>query len=115
MTPENITPADVQAVADRVIAMIGVTLTSFVCAADTTRRSDDWRRGFAVPNEDQLQRLLVCDAVLSEVTASDGVDMARAWFIGANCCDMTMSPAEAIRNDNFNEAHWSAESFLRNA
>lgn len=115
MTPENITPADVQSVADRVITMIGDTLASLACVAGTRTHLDDWRQGLALPDEDQLRRLLVCDEVLSMVATSDGVDMACAWFIGANCCDMTMSPAEAIRYDNFDEARQSANNFLRNA
>jgi hypothetical protein len=64
----------------------------------------------------ERQRLeLVYDLFNDVAKAQHSQDLARAWFIGANCGvagTKQVSPAEAIRHGQFEDARRSAQRML---
>lgn len=109
MKLENLTPADIQAAASQVLALTGPTLLAYACDEPNRSKSQQWAEGSLLPNEDQLERLMVLAAVLNQVRQSESDDIARAWLIGQSCGpDADTAPASAIRACNFEEAQDSA-------
>lgn len=107
------TQTDLQQTIDRLIEMIGPTLVAFLTDARTRTEVTRWGQDNTWPNDDQIERLVLADELLAEVSYSEGANIARAWFIGTSCgTDGNMSPAEAVRCDNFDDAKASAARFI---
>jgi hypothetical protein len=91
---------------------LGVTLTA---ALSGTRNRNDvqaWLNGIAAPSDEQARRLnFACDT-FKKVSNSQGADLTRSWFIGANVGDNDDSPITAIREDRFTEVEISATRMI---
>lgn len=91
---------------------LGVTLTA---ALSGTRNRNDihaWLHGQANPTDDQVERLnFACDT-FKDVSKSQGADMTRTWFLGANVGADEISPIEAIRDGRFEEVRISARRMI---
>lgn len=98
--------------AEYLVQTVGSTVASAACEARGRMDSVRWACGTAIPDVDELERLVVCNEVLGIVAESFGAGIARTWFIGSSCGDDgTMSPLMAIRVGNFDDARASARRF----
>lgn len=103
-----------QQLIDELVRLVGPTLTAFT--AHATNRAelvlDRWRQDATSLHPGKRERLELAYELLNDVAEADSEDVARAWFIGANCGPSLVSPAEAIRDGRFDEARLSAKRLI---
>lgn len=90
---------------------LGRTLTAALSGTSNRLDVDKWLmggQGYKRPSDDQLKRLHFAREVFEKVSAAEGDDVTRNWFIGANVGDNEDSPITAIREDRFEEVLISA-------
>lgn len=91
---------------------LGATLTAVLSG---TRSRDDvgaWFNAHKTPDVDQLKRLRFASEMFTKVSRTEGPDVARSWFIGANVGDDGDSPVTAIREGRFEEVRISATRMI---
>lgn len=109
MTPENLTLADVRSMIDKLTEIVGLTPLALACGLSRTDQVRRWADSIEQPDEEELERLLVVNEVVTDVAESESPAVARMWFIGTSCGpDRMTSPCEAIQAGNFDEARASA-------
>jgi len=91
---------------------IGPTLVALT--SGTTDRSvvTAWITGTKKLKLLERNRLETAHRLLNDIAEQDSNDMARVWFIGANCGPETGSPCEALRDDRLDDAMASANRWL---
>ena len=92
-----------------IIHDLGPTLTALAASCSSRTEPNRWVVYDIKPTKTQMERLIVIKEVMSLVAICEGIEVAKAWFIGANCDNMTTSPAEVIREGRFDEARASAK------
>lgn len=97
---------------DELHRTIGPTLIAFACASQDSRIAQSWISGDRRPTHEDERRIYFMVSILRTVASEEGQDVARAWFIGANCEDMTRSPVEMIRDGRLVEAEVSATQLI---
>jgi hypothetical protein len=90
------------------IDSIGPTLVLLASGCTARGMTSKWMSHQAAPTRDQMDRLVVLKEVFDKVSRHESPDVARAWLIGSNCHDMTLSPVEALREGSFDEVSASA-------
>jgi hypothetical protein len=91
---------------------LGPTVTA---ALSGTRNRGDvaaWFNAHKTPDVDQLKRLRFASEIFAEVSKTEGPDMTRSWFMGANVGDDCDSPITAIREGRFEEVRISATRMI---
>lgn len=118
MRLESMDLSDVRREAGELVSTVGPTLAAIACDGNSTHSVADWSKDYnTVPQDDQLTRLLEANRLLRIVIDKCGREEAAHWFLGSSCevQAIKMSPAEAIRNFNFDAAHDSALRFIEDA
>lgn len=83
------------------VQTVGPTLVAFVANNKDQKVSEKWLAGTVHPTSDEIRRLTFLHECIERVTTSEkSTDMARTWLIGRSVTE-GLSPAEAIRSDNF--------------
>lgn len=109
MTPENLTLADIKSMMDRLTEIVGLSPLATACGLSHDDPATRWAAGTDQPDGDELERLLVVNEVVTDVADSESPSVAYMWFLGTSCGpDRMMSPCEAIRVGNYDDARASA-------
>lgn len=100
-----LTKAHKQAVRDTIpmragllVGNLGSTLVAYLTGVESRSMPRRWALGEANPRAEAAARLLTAYTAWLAIVWTDGYDVARNWFIGANPWLGDISPAEAIRN-----------------
>ena len=103
------TQTEVQHLIQDLLDWIGKTLTAYVAGEVDRAEVIAWSRGDSLPDDDQIERLQVTRELFIAVSCEESADTTRLWLIRMSCGpNGGMSPAEAIRCDNFDDARASA-------
>ncbi|MDR6144105.1 hypothetical protein QE375_003659 [Microbacterium foliorum] len=96
--------APARALARHLTAVLGPTLVSTLAGSKELRAATGWRSPDGpLPSADASLRLECAYDAWQKVSAIEGVDVARAWFIGGNPWLGDDSPIAAIREGRFEE------------
>lgn len=91
---------------------LGVPLTAVLSGTRNRNDVHAWLSGRSAPSDEQVKRLnFACDT-FKKISRSQGADLTRNWFLGANVGDDDDSPATAIREDRFREVEISATRMI---
>lgn len=91
---------------------LGPTATAFLSGTHDRTNVVAWFNGVTTPDVDQLERLRFASEIFAKVSETEGSDIARTWFLGANVGADEASPAEAIRAGRFDEVRISATQMI---
>ena len=99
--------------AQRLLSALGPTLTMALVGADNPDLPGEWLKiGGAAPTDEQARRMRLAAEIWDQLEESDGPDVARMWFLGANPTLGDSSAIEAISQDRFHSVRAAAESFV---
>jgi len=70
------------------------------------------KEGGPCPRDEAMQRLQVAHRAWSAIAMSEGENIARSWFIGANPRLSEEPPFLAIREGNFRQVIQAAAAFV---
>ena len=102
----------IQQVTD-LLSVLGHTLLGSMTQTSTAQVIA-WLEGEATPTEAEQERLAFAHDILSDIIKSEGPDVARSWFIGANVYigNDEVSPVTGIRLNHFAEVKASARRLI---
>jgi hypothetical protein len=99
--------------ARQLVQHLGPTLVAVLAGVRDRKLPHKWAtEGGPTPRPEALQRLQVAHRAWVAVASSEGDDVARAWFIGANPRLDEVPPYEAIRDGEFRKAMAAAAAFV---
>lgn len=104
MIDKEYSPCTIRDLTSGVIDIVGLEAVSVACGSATEAVSA-WQSGAAVPDDDQLERLIVCSELVGQIAELIGKDMAGAWL---------ESEQDAILVGNFEQARSSARAVVAN-
>jgi len=95
--------ADLEPVATELRDLLGARLVAYLGSVKETRAVHEWAEGGRQPSELAQRRLRVALQVATMVAASDGREIAQAWFQGLNPQLDDRSPARLLREGDLDE------------
>ena len=99
--------------ARQLVQHLGPTLVAVLAGVRDRKLPHKWAtEGGPTPRPEALQRLQVAHRAWCAVAGSEGDDVARAWFIGANPRLDEVPPYEAIREGEFRKVMAAAAAFV---
>lgn len=99
--------------ARQLVQHLGPTLVAVLAGVRDRKLPHKWAtEGGPTPRPEALQRLQVAHRAWVAVAGSEGDNVARAWFIGANPRLDEVPPYEAIRDGEFRKAMAAAAAFV---
>lgn len=107
---QRITDVAVKIGLQELLDELGPTLVAYVADVRSRQMPARWATGESAPRAEAAGRLAAAHRAFRIVGMSDGPDVARRWFIGANP-RLGCSPAEAIRNGRGDAAIAAAHAF----
>lgn len=95
---------DIREVVRRLNDALGGTLVAALAGARDPKASYKWGREHGpTPRDEVVKRLQLAHRAWMVVSTSEGGDVARMWFLGANPWLDEVSPVEAISQDRAKE------------
>ena len=91
---------------------LGPSLLALTANASSPDEVEAWARGDQSPTSEQLERLQVANECFSMVEQAESAEVARAWFLGKNTGSREISPAEAVRAQEFDDVRISAQRMV---
>lgn len=101
-----------QKAVSELLQLIGPTLIAFGARSQDRDIASKWISGECHPTQDDETRIYFMLRILNDVSEAESEDVARAWFIGANCDSMTKTPVEMVREGGLREVEHSAMRLL---
>lgn len=95
--------ADFETVATELREVLGARLVAYLGSVKETRAVHQWADDGRQPSELTQRRLRVALQVATMVSASDGREVAQAWFQGLNPQLDDRSPARLLREGDLDE------------
>lgn len=110
---ENNACVNISEVVGRLNVALGPTLVAALAGSRDRTISINWQRleGHE-PNSTSLLRLRFAYRIWVDISAVEGGNIARFWFIGANPWLGGDSPVDAIREDRFKAVESAAQAML---
>lgn len=103
--------ARTRALARHLMAVLGPTLVSTLAGSKDSRAATGWGSlDGPLPSADASLRLECAYYAWQKVSAAEGDDVARAWFVGGNPWLGDDSPITAIREGRFREVDNAAKA-----
>lgn len=96
----------------KLIDLIGPTLVALASGSSNRHSPMLWRGGVVRMTGPQRQRLETALECLEAIERTEGQDMGRAWFIGANTGEDLTSPAEALCEGRLEDVRLSMKRFI---
>jgi hypothetical protein len=94
------------------VSRLGPTLVSALSGCTSRKESLRWAAGEESPTEDQEKKLLFGFEIWSQLSKSEGDDVSRLWFLGANPWLNEDSAISAIRESRFDEVRNAAQAMI---
>ncbi len=99
--------------ARQLVQHLGPTMVAVMAGVRDRKLPHKWAsEGGPTPRAEALQRLQVAHRAWCAVASSEGDDVARAWFIGANPRLQEVPPYLAIRDGEFRKVMTAAAAFV---
>jgi len=99
-------------VARQLNAALGTTLVAALSGATVSTVPDRWvQPGGPVPSPQEEERLRAAHRIWTQLAGTEGPDVARAWFIGANPVLEEQAPYLALRTGAIEETIAAAAAF----
>lgn len=112
----TMTQTEVQHLVQDLLDWIGETLTAYVAGEVDRAEVIAWSRGDSFPDDDQIERLQVTRELFTEVSCNESASVTKAWLTETSCGpSRDMTPVDAIRCDNFDDARASATRLVNDA
>lgn len=106
-------PAWDPSIAERLLSALGLTLTAVLSGSPGPDVVTGWASSAgSAPTDEQARRMRLAVEVWDQLEESDGADVARLWFLGANPTLGDSSAVEAISQDRFHSVRAAAENFV---
>jgi len=104
---------DLHEVARQLVSHLGPTLVAALAGATAKGQAIEWAMPDGPePPPDAARRLELAHRVWTEVAASEGDDVTRAWFLGYNPLLGDHVPLTAILDDRATEVMAAVRAFL---
>lgn len=109
----EVTRMPVQKVAQELNESLGATLVSVLAGSKDPKISYKWAKPAGPhPRDEAKKRLQLALRAWRIVSTSEGADVARMWFLGANPWLGEVSPVEAIGHDRSKEVMEAAMAMV---
>lgn len=103
----------VREITRRLNSALGATLVASLAGSKDPKISHGWARADGPePNRDAVCRLQTAYAQWLAISASEGEQVARTWFLGSNPLLGYDTPVDAIRENRFQEAEAAATALV---
>lgn len=100
-------------IARRLNSALGATLTASLAGCQDPKISYKWARADGPePKSDVVRRLQFAYAQWLVITASEGAQVARMWFVSSNPLLGYDAPVDAIREGRFEDAAAAAAALV---
>ncbi|NUU06431.1 hypothetical protein [Leifsonia sp. C5G2] len=104
---------DIREITRRLNSALGATLVASLAGSKDPKISYKWARADGPePRNDVVRRLQFAHTQWLAITASEGDQVARMWFIGSNPLLDYDTPVDVIREDRFKEAATAAAAMV---
>lgn len=95
--------SDFPTVASELRELLGARLVAYLASVKETRAVHEWAEEGRKPNDLAQRRLRLALQVATMIAASDGSEIAQAWFQGLNPELDDRSPARLLREGDIDE------------
>lgn len=97
----------------RLNAALGQTLVAALAGSQDATASHGWAKWDGpCPSEGQVERLMFAYEQWQKVADAEGMQVARAWFVGANPWLQNDSPINAIRMGRLRDVSSAARALI---
>ena len=107
------TEPSIREITRRLNAALGGTLVAAMAGSDDPKASHEWaKEDSLLPGNGTLTRLAFAYEQWQKIAASEGEQVARMWFVGANPWLGNDTPANAIREGHHEEVARAAQTLI---